>query len=590
VRTHRGLRFAIALVFYLVVVAGLTWPMAPRAAHHLPGTGQLVAFDSYLVMWALSHESRALATDPKRFSDGGIYHPATRTLFYAEAGFGALPYFLPTYLLTGNPILAFNLTWMLSTALAAFGIHWVVRRWTGSGPAGFVSACAFLTTLWVLRWPTWVPNYAVVQYLAPIIFLAAIPLQTLRGALCLLPLVVLQCLSGIYFVPAVLGPLAVVAIARLARARSRGAGLRLLAVVGLAIPITLLAYLGYFLVRLENPDLTAQTTWRASAAAASPFRGLELILDPRSPAGVPAAALLLAGAGAASLLLRRSRGERDRSHAAWLHAATWTGAGILMASSPPAGAAGGLLTWPYRLLAEWTPLYELIRVPMRLAVPSLIGLSLLAGLGLAELSKRVPIRTGRRPVLELGIGLLFVVAMLYGFPPTASSARRADPWPAGVPRLHALGSFPTRAAPDRGAPLLAILREPGGPLIELPAAPNPASHAEAMYRSIYHQRRILNGYSSYWPEGFPERMALADRLPDPDALAELERTTGLTTVLVHLPRLSPAKRESWQALAEGSGESRLRLVARDRSRLVFSVETGDETGDVVERSTTSSHY
>src|SRR5262249_39807757 len=95
-------------------------------------------------------------------------------------------------------------------------------------------------------------------------------------------------------------------------------------------------------------------------------------------------------------------------------------------------------------------------------------------------------------------------------------------------------------------------------------------NARAMFRSIVHWRPLLNGYSSYWPSGFPERMAEAARPPDAGALDTLRTTTGLTSVLVDLDELDPGARVRWLALAT-TPETHLRLVARDEHALLFDV-------------------
>ena len=143
---------------------------------------------------------------------------------------------------------------------------------------------------------------------------------------------------------------------------------------------------------------------------------------------------------------------------------------------------------------------------------------------------------------------------------------------------------------------MAVLREPGGPLLELPTAPGPIHHLDAMHRAMVHGRPILNGFHGYWPATFPARMALACRLPDPDALVTLRRETGLEMVLVHLepqpigrplgpyacPPLAPGEHPTpdspaqpfdpaaWEAVARG-GRTDLTLVARDGSDLLFRV-------------------
>ena len=105
------------LLQYVALVVVLTWPLAQYASTHLPG--RLCSFDNLLVTWALAHESRALVSDPCALPHAGIYHPTPYALFYGETAFGALPYFLPAFLLTNNPTLAMNVTFLLCVTLTA---------------------------------------------------------------------------------------------------------------------------------------------------------------------------------------------------------------------------------------------------------------------------------------------------------------------------------------------------------------------------------------------------------------------------------------------------------------------------------------
>jgi hypothetical protein len=91
-----------------------------------------------------------------------------------------------------------------------------------------------------------------------------------------------------------------------------------------------------------------------------------------------------------------------------------------------------------------------------------------------------------------------------------------------------------------------------------------------MYRSIYHWRPLLNGYDSYWPVGFPERMTLANQLPASEALGELRRETGLRTILVHTAEMSAEQRAAWLGVAQG-GLPGLQLAGREGDDLLFEV-------------------
>ena len=449
--------------------------------------------------------------------------------------------------------------------MTALALHWVLRRSTGSELAGFVAAWTFLTSHWVLSgWAAIVPNYAVVQYFAPIVLLAAAPRLSGAATAGLLVLVVLQCLSSIYVAPPVIATLTLIAVARVARVESRRSGLRLLGVIGTAVALLGVAYLGHLLVRLDNPLLAAQTIWPARAGRASlGFGSLQSLFIPGQPAGIPVAGFLLMGAGASIFAWRRGwQRARHASDRMWIHFGIWSVVGVLLALPPNTEGSGTILAWPQTLLSHFVPIYDVLRAPERLAIPALIGLSGLAGLGFAELLRLRGAAERGWPIR--GAALLVVAsAMLASVPP--------NPWRPDHRKLLLDGSYPIAKAPRGESELTAHLREPGGPLLELPATLNPGMHAAAMHRSIFHRRPLLNGYSSYWPAGFPERMKLADRLPDPDALVELEQTTGLSAVLVNEQWLAAEERRRWRRIAIGAEPSRFRLVARRGTQMLFSV-------------------
>ena len=122
------------------------------------------------------------------------------------------------------------------------------------------------------------------------------------------------------------------------------------------------------------------------------------------------------------------------------------------------------------------------------------------------------------------------------------------------------------------------LREPGGPVLQLPvdpAAPFEAqlgAQALAMYESIGHWRPLLNGYGGFFPSAFVERMRLAARLPDAAALTELRRDSGLVQVVVRRDLATGELRERWERLAHQGGGEGLHLVAQDDTRFLFSVD------------------
>jgi hypothetical protein len=558
----RVLRALGVLVLYGVAVVWLTWPLARVATSRLPMTVGPCLFDTPLISWILAHETHALTTAPAEFPHGNQYHPARFTLFYGPAALGALPLYAPVFLATGNPALAINTVLLGGAASTAWTLHLVLLSFTRSHLAGAVGAWTFLTTRW-LFWdlvPT-NPFYACLAFFPLIVAVAARP--DVRFGL-LLGLVVLQCLSDVaYVAAAVLAPLGVIGLVRLLRPATRRAGMRTLGVV-LAAPIVLApVYAGYVVVASQNPDIGQQTNWRGLGSKLFPWLGQHLTELPWGPIGdlappaVAPIAIVLVLVGLAVVLVRGI--EDGATRRLWWHALGWTVVGFLVSLTPAVVWHGQVIRLPHAWLADWK-VVNVLREPGRLAIASLVGLSLLAGLAFARCTAGV--RAPWRAVAAALVLATIYVQYQRGF--NAPFRRRALP-----------AAYPTFAAPAAPA-LVDVLRQDRGAVLELPVGPEsgtaPFFHSGPLYRSIYHRRPLVNGYAGYWPRGFTDRMALAAQLPDPTALAALRRETGLTTVVVHKTvRIDKATAAAWERLAADGGGEGLRLVARVGDDLVFAV-------------------
>ena len=502
---RRWPRALLALGFYVVVVVWLTWPLAEHLATRLPATHAACRFDALHLVWALSHESHALTTQPSRFAEGNIFYPTPHALYYGQAAYGALPYFMPTYLLSGNPTLAMNIVFLFSIAATAWTLHLVAARWSGSELGGFVAAWTFLTTRWVLwEFIPSAPTFAVLLYFPLLISVAALGSSTFRQALRLLPLVVLQCLTDVaYFAAAVFAPLGFLAVLRLLLSRTRKAGLHLLGVLALAGVVLFPAYLGYIVVGRENPLLSEQTVWRGLAEVPTVIPwGLLGYLAPTSVQPVVLLVILL---GAVAFLATPTRRHDAVTRRAWTHALLWASFGTFISLTPIVRVLGFDVSLPQHLLAEWLPLYQRLRVPARLGVAGLMGLALLAGLAFAECMRWLGDRIGRRAIAGPASVLLALLLAVVVYAQYASDVGVSP----SIRRRSLPSRYPLQEAINGDSPLVGLLRAPGGPLLELPSgSPEQffAADARAMYRSIFHWRPLVNGYSGYWPADFPDRM------------------------------------------------------------------------------------
>src|SRR5262245_59020352 len=145
----RSLATEGSLPLWVAAVLWLTWPLAEHLGTHLPATRATWQFDGLYGAWALAHETRALLGHPTTLAEAGIFHPARHALFYGPTALGALPFFAPVFLATGNPALALNVVFLGGLALTAWTLHLVVQRWSGSALAGAVAGATWLATPYV---------------------------------------------------------------------------------------------------------------------------------------------------------------------------------------------------------------------------------------------------------------------------------------------------------------------------------------------------------------------------------------------------------------------------------------------------------
>jgi hypothetical protein len=573
-RAAMSARWAAAtavLIPYAGGIVWLTWPLAAYLGSRLPNTSIACRSDTLHTAWILAYQSHALATDPARFLDANIYHPAQGTLLYGGPCFAALPYYLPLFLATNNPAFALNVLLLGCIVLTAWSLYMVVERWTASRLAGFVAGWTYLTNAYLVwHFLPFTPGYAVLQYFPWIVYLAAKPADRFATAAKLVPLVVLQCLANeVYVAPAVLVPLGVLAFWRMVYPGARAAGMRLLGVLAISGMALLPVYVGY----LTTLGEARGTVWphrqevfpglvKVAGIQEFPLHLPWGLVGQSSPTQFSAVVWLLLIAGGLCVAVGPPTTAAMRE--GWRHGAFWAVAGVAISRTAVSVGESEPVVLPHFQLVGWLfpEVFEVIRVPARLGLATIMGTTILAGMAFAGCADRLA-GLCRRPMLAGAARVLLatVVAVLM-----CREYRRhvRTPTYAVIPAISG------------DSPIIRMLKQPGGPLLELPvgsqgveAIPN----AIAMYRSTFHWRRLVNGYGSYWPPGFAERMALAKQLPDPRALEAIRRETGLEAILVHVRDLPVGIRDVWLALAHAGGRQGLELRARDgEDLLLFEVK------------------
>jgi len=536
----------IAALLYLLWSLLATFPLVWHLADAVHSHG-----DPLLNTWILAWVVHQAVRDPWHLYAANIFYPEPESLAFSESLLGIALFAAPLLWLTGQPVLTYNLLLLLSfwaSALAAYALATDLlaqgpdRPHAGPWPgpallAGAVYAFGFhrlgeithlqvlmaqwlpLTLLFVRRF--WNEGRGRDLGLAALSFTLAM-LSSFYLGLFLVPLL------GVFLLWLVLTHPAGRRPDRLWRAALA------MPPVGLLLWLVAQPYLRLYQQGLERTLADAQggaaillnylvvpTTsllYGSLAGRLLPAFPTEQTLFP----GLLTLGLAVGGLGWGGPWRRR------------LGAALIALTGLVLSLGPvlrltPDGPP--LLPLPYRLLYDLIPGYPAIRVVGRFGLVAMLGLGLLAALGLAALTRRC--RPGWRGPLTLGLTLAVLVEYL-----AIPQPLQPVPPPDRIPPVYRwLATQPERT-----------------PIIELPTIEDrwfttPAElerQGRYQYFSIFHWRPTPAGYSGFYPPAFWELIRRLRDFPSPAALGWLQ-CTGVETVLLHQDAYPP---ERWQTIQQ----------------------------------------
>ena len=504
------------------------WPLPAALATHVvdpqrlsPG-GPWARLDLDLLLWILSWDAHALATAPGSLFQGNILYPAPDVLAFSEHLLGLAPVAAPVFLASGNAVLTYNATILVTVLVTALATRALVRRWTGDEAAAFFAAAAFGFS--PMNVYGWIRLHATAVHFFPLVLLLAWRAagEPRPRTLALLALVTaLQLLAGMYVSYELFALVAAMAPALWWEARRHGRS-------GVAVAAAFAAG-ALVLVPVGIPYLRARAAGVLPEYGAVPAEGLGATLAHlRDALGWPVIALGLFGALGARRVPWHLRAGLCLVAAVGLALALGPAAPLLPGTGLP-----GL----YALAARAIPGFAAMRTPIRFIVLPLLSLAVLAGMGAAALGE------GRRwvRVLTLAAGVAVVLA---------------DARPVPIVRL-----------PLHGEAVAAYrwLAEHGEhrPVLELPAFLSPMdldqllASGRYMVASTLHWSPLVNGYTGHPPPSYALLATLARRLPDPAALDDLCALVALGWIVVHPAALPPAERAAW----EGGGPGLVRAAA-----------------------------
>jgi hypothetical protein len=551
-----GRRHAALVVFYVVVCAVMVSPICNLA--HLATASH--GGDSRLIIWTLAWDNHAWLDRVPSLFDANIFYPAPESLAYSEHLIGISLLTLPVYALTRNPVLAYNLVWLLSFVLSALGAHVLAWRQTrdhlAATTAGVLFAFCFyrmfqghghLHVIWSFLIPfsliameRWVSD---LSWRSLIVFVVIVVLQALSSWY---QAVLIFIANGVFLLWLLLVERAVprARLTRLALQAAVGAVVALAVVMPFARHYNgLLAAVTPREARAAAADLAGylippENTWVGQWLLAKGIKGPRAIWGEQT-LYLGWIAILLAVSGAVvSLGSADSRTRRFRFF-------------ILLAIVAMVLAAGPMKLeiahneWrgsPFGMLAR-VPGINLFRAPARFTVLTTLAVALLASVASAALHARFR-RPGR--VITAAALLLFLLeSRVVNFP--------GGPQPVvPVPEVYKL-----------------LARMPPGPVVSLPDyAGTTFAFEEANYQffSTAHWLPIANGFSRAEPPGFRPLMDRLQTFPASDSIVAI-RETGIRYVVV---------RASTDPLQAGTGQigTGIRLVSHFDRDYLYEVLPG----------------
>jgi hypothetical protein len=540
----RHARFAVICLLLAIVH---TWPMAANPGRHsLNDNG-----DAQLNEWILAWVAHQLPRDPAHLFEANIFYPAHDALAFSEPLIVPAMLGAPLAWMGATPVLVHNLLLMAGLALSAFAGYLLVEAWTGDAIAGLLTGSAFAFNTHTLT------RLAHIQaahiYGLPLALLLTDRLLrggSWRDAILLAACVAMLAYTSGYLFVFVVVMMAVVALVRYrewigTRAKTVIPQFALAAIVSaaaifpLSMPYRRVADEQHMVRTLESVNQYSATPAGYLAASSrihmatwsAPF-----FHDPVNSffPGFTVIVLTIVGAIAAV------------RHPAWRPRITSVVAVAVVGFVLSLGTATPVYAWLFHAF----PPVQGLRAAARFGNLFLLGLAVLAGLGLASLRARSTPEGARLPLQPRTTSTIAIVLIC-------------------LVNLEALRA-PLEYRDFTGIPgIYRLLADAPGQVIlaEQPFYPRSAAFENAPYvlASTAHWRPLMNGYSGYTPASYGHYADTFWYFPEERSIAAM-KGAGVTHVMVHpagfgrdaddvIQRISA--RPDMELLAVGPGGMRL---------------------------------
>jgi hypothetical protein len=475
--------FLAAPLFFAGLAIVMTWPTITGLGRRLTDEG-----DPLFNSWVLWRMGENLLGHGAGLYDGNIFHPYPAAMIYSESMIAGAITVLPLRLIGASPVAAHNVLMLIAFAANGLGAYLLALRLTGARPAALLAGALFGFSM--PRFGQMGQIQMVCSHFIPLAFLFWIRFLDRPGAARAAAFAAagaLAALSNMHFAVYVFYAMALWALFDVRFGEGRlGEKAKALAIPALvAGAVMIWIFLPY--AKSGNQRLLAETLRYAN----TPFSFINPSQDGAlwgpwavdGPGGhwfPGAVALLMALIGAVAFCAGKTPARRPL-------------AALLLLGLLAAWASMGADFWLYRYMFDYLPGFSGVRNVNRIAIIWLLAVSIFAAAGMAWGLAGL----GERARVAVGMAL---VAMALGesFSPLGEvythdeEDSRRFAWLAQRPEVHN------------------ILFLPIDPM-ETPIT----------YASIYHGKKMVNGYSGYFPPLYRELRSKQDEFPTAEMIKTL---------------------------------------------------------------------
>lgn len=514
---------AKSLFISSMVLAAITLVMTyPTVFNLKTGVNQNMN-DSIFDIWVISqHIQKIIYPDFKHYFDSNIFFPYKNTLMYSNHYFTQSLLSLPIYIITKNPVLTYNLMLLFSFFTTAMGMFLLARYLTGSSGAALIAGLIFGFS------PFMISHFTHLQILTaggiPLTFLFLHKFfhhERIRDLLLFSLFFILQFLAsghyamyltlfcGIYFLIHILTHrkysdgrfwmkiLLFLLICVIALGPFLYQYFRLQQEIGFSRGGATGASLSQYLASSWNNLLYGKIT--------APFQKVEGILFP----GI--LAFILAMFGLSELWKKNSNTPKTVKDRSLIYTLILVGSFLFSF-----GMKG-----PYYLLHRYVPGFNGVRVAQRFHIMVMFVLAILAAFGIRFILIRLKPKK-RKLVWLLAFTVIILEYISIPIPMTNLPGQR------DIPPVY---QHLKKIADD-------------GAIIELPIPENLFTRTGVdsmrMYYSIYHQKRMINGRSSYFPPLYYEIRQRWKQCPVREVVSDLN-TIGVKYLILHSDLMRPER-------------------------------------------------